>query len=61
LGLIGLLVWQALRGQPLIAPDALTLTALGGLLGAAALATAATMAHARRRDMPQAPLAFRRN
>ena len=59
LGLIGLLAWQALRGQPLIAPDALTLAALGGLLGAMALATAATLGHARRRDLPKAPLAFR--
>jgi hypothetical protein len=31
LGLILLLTWQALRGQPLIAPDALTLAALGAL------------------------------
>ena len=61
LGLIGLLVWQALRGQPLNAPDALTLAALGGLLGGAAMATAATMAHAWRRDTPEAPLAFRRD
>jgi hypothetical protein len=33
LGLVGLLTWQALRGQPLLAPDALTLTALAGLIG----------------------------
>jgi hypothetical protein len=57
LGLIVLLTWQALRGQPLIAPDMLTLVALGALLGAAALATAAVLVHARRRDAP-APLAF---
>lgn len=30
-----LLVWQALRGQPLIAPDAQTLAALAGMLGSA--------------------------
>jgi hypothetical protein len=59
LGLIGLLTWQALRGQPLIAPDMLTLAALGALLGAAALATAAILAHARKVDDSAAPLAFR--
>src|SRR5258705_73246 len=48
LGLIALLTWQALRGQPLIAPDAATLAALGALLGGAALATLAILAHARR-------------
>lgn len=40
LGLIGLLTWQALRGQSLVAPDGLTLAALAGLValaGAAAL------------------------
>lgn len=30
-GLLALVTWQALRGQPLIAPDALTLTAAGAL------------------------------
>ena len=41
LGLIVLLTWQALRGQPLIAPDGLTLAALGvlvvGVAGASAV------------------------
>jgi hypothetical protein len=32
-----LLVWQALRAQPVTAPDALTLTALGGLIAATAI------------------------
>ncbi len=32
LGLVLLLLWQALRAQPLIAPDALTLAALAGLV-----------------------------
>ena len=32
LGLIGLLTWQALRAQPLLAPDALTLQACAALL-----------------------------
>jgi hypothetical protein len=59
LGLIGLLTWQALRGQPLIAPDTLTLAALGALLGAATLATAAILVHARRRPATASPLAFR--
>jgi hypothetical protein len=58
LGLIGLLTWQALRGQPLIAPDTLTLAALGGLLGATALAAAAALAHAKRSNAAAPPLAF---
>jgi hypothetical protein len=37
LGLALLLTWQALRGQPLLAPDALTLGALAALLGGAAV------------------------
>lgn len=38
LGLVALVTWQALRAQPLIAPDSLTLGALGLLLAATALA-----------------------
>ena len=34
LGIVGLLTWQALRGQPLLAPDAATLAAAGVLLAA---------------------------
>ncbi len=49
LGLIGLLTWQALRAQPLIAPDALTLGALAGLVGATALVATAIVVHARMR------------
>ncbi|MGW7515402.1 hypothetical protein ACWGJ2_07390 [Streptomyces sp. NPDC054796] len=43
-GLTALLTWQALRGQPLLRPDALTLTALAVLLAL----TAAVAAHALR-------------
>jgi hypothetical protein len=50
LGLMLLLIWQALRGQPLIAPDVTTLTALGGLAGAAVLAVAVILALGRRRQ-----------
>lgn len=38
LGLVLLLVWQALRAQPLIAPDGLTLAVLAGLVAAVSLA-----------------------
>lgn len=38
-GLTALVTWQALRGQSLVHPDLLTLTALGALLAAAAIAT----------------------
>ena len=48
LGLIALLAWQALRGQSVVAPDALTLGALAALGGAFAIATGATVAHGRR-------------
>jgi hypothetical protein len=53
LGLIGLLTWQALRGQSIIAPDGLTLAAGGALLGAVALATAIIVIVGRRESMPQ--------
>jgi hypothetical protein len=47
-GLMALVLWQALRGQPLIAPDAATLVALAGLLGTAALAAGGLILHGRR-------------
>jgi hypothetical protein len=37
-GLVALVVWQALRGQPLLAPDGLTLAALAALVLAATAA-----------------------
>lgn len=49
LGVILILMWQALRGQSVIAPDATTLAAFGGLFGSAALVVAATLLRARRR------------
>ena len=48
LGLTALVVWQALRGQPLLAPDGLTLAALAGLIGAVALAAGAALTLGRR-------------
>lgn len=41
LGMVGLLTWQALRGQPLLAPDAATLAALTALLAVTASAALA--------------------
>ncbi|MEU5947343.1 hypothetical protein ABZ793_17490 [Micromonospora sp. NPDC047465] len=44
-----LLTWQALRGQPLLRPDALTLTAAAALVVATAAASAGVVAARRRR------------
>ena len=41
MALTGLLTWQALRGQSVVAPDALTLAAFGILFGVAGLTTLA--------------------
>jgi hypothetical protein len=38
-GLVALVTWQALRGQPLIHPDSLTLLALAALIAAVSVAT----------------------
>jgi hypothetical protein len=46
--LTALLTWQALRGQPLLQPDALTLTAWAALATATATATVAVVARRRR-------------
>jgi hypothetical protein len=48
-GLLGLVLWQALRGQPLIHPDGLTLGALGAVLAVAGTTVALV---ARRRAVP---------
>src|SRR5918998_399332 len=45
-GVVVLVTWQALRGQPLLAPDAVTLAALGALL----LATGGALAGVLRRS-----------
>ncbi|MEV7010597.1 hypothetical protein [Streptosporangium sp. NPDC051022] len=47
-GLVVLLTWQARRAQPLIYPDSLTLSALGGLLGATVIAAGLVIAFGRR-------------
>lgn len=47
LGLIGLLTWQALRGQPVIPPDATTLGALLALFVAAGALASAVVLRAR--------------
>lgn len=43
LGLTVLLTWQALRGQPVLAPDGLTIAVLAGLLLAAGLGVASVL------------------
>jgi hypothetical protein len=46
-GLVWLVTWQALRGQPLFQPDATTLSALASILGITALSSLIVMMHAR--------------
>jgi hypothetical protein len=48
LGTVALVAWQALRGQPLIKPDALTLSVAAAIAVATVVALASTLAHARR-------------
>jgi hypothetical protein len=48
LGLVGLVSWQALRGQALLAPDALTLGALAAIVGAVIVSSLTTVLHAQR-------------
>jgi hypothetical protein len=45
--LFGILMWQALRGEPLFAPDAVTLTVLGSWMAGTAVAAAASVLRAR--------------
>src|SRR5262249_53271058 len=56
-GLMLLLWWQAMRAQPLLAPDAATLAALGALAFASALAPAAVLRPGASRRGPVPPLA----
>jgi hypothetical protein len=51
-GLVVLLTWQALRAQPLLAPDAVTLAALATLVAVTGVATVGTLAAARRTTVP---------
>ncbi|WP_410813722.1 hypothetical protein [Micromonospora sp. 067-2] len=46
-----LLTWQALRGQPLLRPDALTLVAVAALVVATATATGLVLARRRRAEL----------
>ena len=52
LGVVLLLTWQALRGQPLISPDATTLTAFLSLFVVAGIAAAALVVFGGRRAPP---------
>lgn len=49
IALVAALTWQALRGQPLLAPDAWTLAAVGAIVAAAGVSAASVVANARRR------------
>jgi hypothetical protein len=54
-GLVVLVTWQALRAQPLLAPDALTLTALAAVVVGTAVALAAVLRSANGRT-PRPPV-----
>ncbi|MCB0063335.1 MAG: hypothetical protein KDE19_14540 [Caldilineaceae bacterium] len=50
LGVTALVTWQALRAQPLFAPDALTIAAFALLAGAMNISTVAILLYARRQN-----------
>jgi hypothetical protein len=54
-GLLALVTWQALRGQSIVRPDLLTLTAAGVLVVTVAAAGIAVLARARSRPLPPEP------
>lgn len=55
-GLVALVTWQALRAQPLLAPDALTLAALAAVVVGTAVALAAVLRSANgRTPLPPVP------
>ena len=54
LGVMGLLAWQALRGQPLLRPDALTLGGFAGLVVLSAVAARLSFWFARPQVVPGA-------
>jgi hypothetical protein len=56
LGLAVLVTWQALRGQPLIAPDLLTITVLAALVTATLTAASVVLLHARTQAMSTATM-----
>ncbi len=60
LGWLALLTWQALRGQSIVAPDALTLQAFALLIGCVALVVIAIVTHARMCSIPQPSVVERR-
>jgi hypothetical protein len=55
-GLVVLVTWQALRAQPLLAPDALTLAALAVVLAGTGAALATVLRSAARRTAARPPL-----
>jgi len=55
LGLVALATWQALRGQPVLAPDALTLAVLGALVLAVGLAATTVLRHRTTPHRPEVP------
>ncbi len=56
LGLAVLVTWQALRGQPLIAPDLLTITVLAALITATLTAASVVLLQARTQAMSTATM-----